>query len=80
MRLSLGLLLGGASGNLIDRLRWNEVIDFIAVGFWPVFNLADAAIVIGFTLFTYLFVFSKNPDPEVTLALPSPSSDQVKLP
>ena len=41
------LLLGGASGNLIDRLRFGQVTDFIDVGIWPTFNVADSAIVIG---------------------------------
>jgi signal peptidase II len=45
--ITLGAALGGASGNLLDRWRHDGVIDFIDVGFWPVFNLADAAIVIG---------------------------------
>lgn len=52
VRLALGLQLGGALGNLIDRLRQGYVIDFIDVNFWPlhnwpVFNLADSAIVVG---------------------------------
>jgi signal peptidase II len=38
---------GGAIGNLIDRLRYEYVIDFLHFAFWPVFNLADAAIVLG---------------------------------
>lgn len=42
-----GLLIGGAIGNLIDRVRFNGVVDFIAVGPWPRFNFADAAIVFG---------------------------------
>ncbi|MEE8352850.1 MAG: signal peptidase II, partial [Dehalococcoidales bacterium] len=41
------LLLGGATGNLIDRLRFGQVTDFIDVGMWPAFNVADSAIVIG---------------------------------
>lgn len=41
------LLLGGASGNLIDRLMRGEVTDFIGVSIWPNFNVADSAIVIG---------------------------------
>lgn len=48
--LSLGLILGGAVSNLADRvLRANHgaVIDFIHVGFWPTFNLADSAITVG---------------------------------
>ena len=44
---SLGIALGGAAGNLLDRARHAGVVDFIDLGFWPVFNLADAAIVVG---------------------------------
>ena len=47
LRLSLGLMLGGAMGNLIDRVRLGHVVDFIDVGAWPVFNLADSSIVVG---------------------------------
>jgi len=47
LNLALGLQLGGAVGNLIDRLRFGYVVDFIDVAIWPVFNLADSAIVIG---------------------------------
>ena len=43
----LVLALGGATGNLLDRIRRGAVIDFISLGRWPVFNLADAAIVAG---------------------------------
>jgi signal peptidase II len=45
--VSSGLLLGGALGNLADRVRIDSVIDFIDVPAWPTFNLADAAIVAG---------------------------------
>jgi signal peptidase II len=45
--VALGAALGGASSNLLDRLTHEGVVDFIDVGFWPVFNLADVAIVIG---------------------------------
>ena len=45
--VGLGAALGGATSNLLDRLRRGAVIDYIDVGFWPVFNLADAAIVLG---------------------------------
>jgi len=44
---SLGLVLGGAIGNLIDRVFLGKVTDFIDFRVWPVFNLADSAIVIG---------------------------------
>ena len=49
-----GLFLGGVAGNLIDRVVRHYVVDFIDVGFWPVFNLADTAIsvsVIGLILY-----------------------------
>ncbi len=45
--LACGLILGGASGNLIDRIRAGYVIDYLDFRIWPVFNLADAVIVTG---------------------------------
>ena len=45
-----GLVLGGAVGNLIDRLRVGYVIDFLDLRVWPVFNAADSAITIGVAL------------------------------
>ncbi len=53
IRISLGLQLGGAIGNLLDRLRLGYVIDFIDISFWPIFNLADASITIGILLIVY---------------------------
>ena len=44
---ALGVALGGASGNLFDRLWRGGVVDFIDVGLWPVFNVADSALVAG---------------------------------
>jgi len=52
-RLALGLILGGTIGNLIDRLRFGGVTDFISIGWWPAFNIADSAIVVGAILFAY---------------------------
>lgn len=48
--LGLGLSVGGASGNLVDRLARGRVVDFIDIGRWPTFNLADAALVAGAAL------------------------------
>lgn len=52
--VTLSLILGGALGNLIDRIRWGEVVDFIDVHWyhyhWPAFNCADSAISIGLVL------------------------------
>lgn len=50
VRAGLGLILGGAVGNLIDRIRLGYVVDFIDLRWWPVFNLADSAIVVGVSL------------------------------
>ena len=54
-RLSLALILGGALGNLVDRIRTGDVVDFIEIGWsrwhWPVFNVADSAVSIGVVLF-----------------------------
>ena len=47
LRLALGLQLGGAVGNLIDRLTIGHVTDFISVGNFPVFNIADSSITVG---------------------------------
>ncbi|HCO42569.1 signal peptidase II [Immundisolibacter sp.] len=54
---ALALILGGAIGNLIDRLRWGHVVDFLDVyvgsAHWPAFNLADSAICVGAVLFAW---------------------------
>lgn len=47
LRLAMGLQLGGAAGNLIDRLMAGRVTDFISIGNFAVFNLADSAISVG---------------------------------
>ena len=57
-RMALALILGGATGNWIDRLRFGAVIDFLDFRIWPVFNVADSAITLGVGL--YLLYFLKN--------------------
>jgi signal peptidase II len=59
LKLAMGLQLGGAAGNLIDRLRGGKVTDFISVGVFPVFNVADAAITVG-VIILLLGVWSKE--------------------
>jgi signal peptidase II len=53
LNLGLGLQLGGALGNLIDRVRQGYVVDFVDLSWWPVFNVADAAIVVGVGVLAY---------------------------
>ncbi|QDP83309.1 signal peptidase II [Nocardia otitidiscaviarum] len=66
--IGLGMVLGGALGNLIDRLfrapgpLQGHVVDYLAVGWWPVFNVADSAIVCGAILLVVLTVFGFEPD------------------
>jgi signal peptidase II len=48
--MGLGAALGGAGGNLVDILRSRHVVDFVDLGWWPVFNLADIAIIAGLVL------------------------------
>ncbi len=66
--VALSLILGGALGNLTDRIIYNEVVDFISVDFpdlimprWPTFNLADAAVTIGVLLIIGRTVFNPRP-------------------
>lgn len=56
LRLALGLQLGGALGNVIDRVRLGYVVDFLDVWRWPVFNVADSCIVIGVGLLMLLML------------------------
>ena len=58
--ISLSLILAGAMGNLIDRLRFGFVIDFLDLRVWPVFNLADSAITIAALLLSWELLFKKN--------------------
>lgn len=55
--VSLALMLGGAAGNLIDRLIFDSVLDFIDFRIWPVFNLADVAITGGAILLICTLIF-----------------------
>ena len=45
--LPTGMLLGGAAGNIVDRVREGAVVDFLKLPYWPAFNVADASITIG---------------------------------
>jgi len=60
------LIFGGAIGNLIDRIRFGRVTDFLDVYIgnlhWPVFNVADSAVTIGIVIFLFHVLFNKIPD------------------
>ena len=72
LHLALGLQLGGAIGNLIDRIRQGYVVDFVDFGYhanwWPVFNVADSAIVVGVALLA------------LNALSPTPAADQSSAP
>ena len=58
--IGCGLILGGAAGNLLDRLGSGEVTDYVHFSFWYIFNAADAAIVVGVGL---LLLTALRPEP-----------------
>ncbi len=60
VQFALGLQLGGALGNMIDRVRQGHVTDFIYFHFWPAFNIADASIVIGVILLGWTMLRMSN--------------------
>lgn len=69
IKSSLALILGGAIGNLIDRIAFSKVVDFVDVGIgntrWPVFNVADSAVVVGMCiLFITLYQQEKQRVPD----------------
>ncbi|MEJ8555190.1 signal peptidase II [Tepidibacter sp. Z1-5] len=59
-QVSLILILAGAIGNVIDRIRLNFVVDFFDFIVWPVFNVADMCVVIGGILLSYIIIFDKE--------------------
>ncbi len=76
VRVAMGLQLGGAIGNLVDRLRWGSVVDFMDLNFWPlhewpVFNVADASIVTGVSLLAILMLWEERREQ----SKPAPAQD-----
>lgn len=76
VRLSLGLQLGGAIGNLLDRIRYGHVVDFVDIGFWPIFNVADLAIVTGVGILAYCLWREDQTVRDLTFL---PADDEGKL-
>ena len=70
IRVALGMQLGGAAGNLIDRVRMGEVTDFVDVGRFPTFNVADASISTSIVVVLLFFALqeaegAKKPNPQL---------------
>ncbi len=66
LSIALAMIFGGAIGNLIDRVRFGEVIDFLdfylGSWHWPAFNVADSAITMGVIIFAFHLLFNKLPE------------------
>ena len=66
-RLAIGLIFGGAVGNLVDRARFGAVIDFVDVYWrgwhWPAFNVADSAITVGVALLAFRLLNDRSTPP-----------------
>jgi signal peptidase II len=78
LRIALGLQLGGAIGNLTDRLRFGEVTDFFHFPHYPAFNIADSSIVVGLVIIAGFFIFQGDGPPKASrdegVAAPESSS------
>ena len=61
MWIAVGLLAGGAFGNLADRVRADAVTDFVDIGPWPPFNLADVSITAGVAVLAWAFLRESGP-------------------
>ncbi len=76
--ISLALQLGGALGNLIDRLRYGHVVDFINLQVWPIFNFADMSITIGILLLASYLVLCGRTAPDQIGDAPLADSEPAK--
>jgi len=61
-RVAAGMMIGGALGNIVDRIRIGAVVDFLDFRVWPVFNIADTFISIAAGMFIILILVTKNED------------------
>lgn len=77
-RVALGFVIGGAAGNALDRIRMGHVTDFIAVGIWPKFNVADTAITLGLALFAGSLMRERQEATELERSQAAPSTDHVQ--
>lgn len=61
-KVSVALIIAGATGNLIDRVRLGFVIDFFDFSVWPIFNIADISVVLGAIVLSLILIFKKQED------------------
>ena len=59
-KIALGIILGGTIGNMIDRIWLRHVRDFIDVGPWPIFNVADSSVVVGVIIFAFSLLLASR--------------------
>jgi signal peptidase II len=79
--VALGLVAGGAFGNLIDRVAFGWVTDFIRIPFdFPVFNVADSAVVVGVAMLVWWLLFGPAPAEPVPSAGPASPDDPAAKP
>jgi len=79
MRLALGLQLGGALGNLIDRLMFGTVTDFISIFTFAIFNVADASISVGVAMLAIIMWIESRQEKKKKLAAASPPADSLDV-
>ncbi len=77
LRLALGLQLGGALGNLLDRLNQGYVTDFLDVGPWPIFNVADSGISVGMVLMVWYFFINRDDDEATSAVAATAGASQI---
>jgi signal peptidase II len=83
-QIAFGMIIGGAVGNLIDRVRLGYVVDFIHVYYrewaFPTFNIADSGISVGIGIFLFLSLFTKKLDAPAKPAEEAPASHEESAP
>ena len=77
LRFAMSLMLGGAVGNLVDRVRQGYVVDFIHTDFWPTFNAADSCISIGMVILVAFLLLNDRHRSRETAMQGSPSDPAV---
>ncbi len=77
LRIAIGLQLGGAFGNLLDRVALGAVTDFIDIGWWPIFNIADSSIVVGMAILVGVLLFFDNEKKENSDSPPDTDPDKA---